>query len=114
MNNMAKGKSNHLKRLLNSRSSSTNTSQRKARWKDLLPLLFMLSAIGFILSYGQISSNDKSEILDSYLEGAPPPIPHKDFWEHSYSIEVVRELVEDRMFPLSVKGLEEAMTLLTK
>jgi uncharacterized protein with von Willebrand factor type A (vWA) domain len=27
---------------------------------------------------------------------------------------VVRELVEDRMFPLSVKGLEEAMTLLTK
>ena len=41
------------------------------------------------------------------------PTP-KDFWEHSYSIEVVRELVEDRMFPLSVKGLEEAMTLLTK
>ena len=41
------------------------------------------------------------------------PTP-KEFWEHSYSIEVVRELVEDRMFPLSVKGLEEAMTLLTK
>ena len=41
------------------------------------------------------------------------PTP-KDFWEHSYSIEVVRELIEDRMFPLSVKGLEEAMTLLTK
>ena len=38
----------------------------------------------------------------------------KDFWEYSYSIEVVRELVEDRMFPLSVKGLEDAMTLLTK
>ena len=38
----------------------------------------------------------------------------KDYWEHSYSIEVVKELVEDRMFPLSVKGLEEAMTLLTK
>ena len=41
------------------------------------------------------------------------PTP-KDFWEHSYSIEVVRELVEDRMYPLSVNGLEEAMTLLTK
>jgi len=41
------------------------------------------------------------------------PTP-KNFWEHSYSIEVVRELVENRMFPLSVKGLEEAMTLLTK
>jgi uncharacterized protein with von Willebrand factor type A (vWA) domain len=38
----------------------------------------------------------------------------KDYWEHSYSIEVVKELVEDRMYPLSVKGLEEAMTLLTK
>ena len=85
MNNMAKGKSNPLKRLLNRRSSSTNTSQRKARWKDLLPLLFTSSAIGLILSYGQISSNDKSEILDSYLEGAPPPIPHKDFWEQPES-----------------------------
>lgn len=41
------------------------------------------------------------------------PTP-KDYWEHSYSIEVVRELVEDRMYPLSVKGLEEAMTRLTK
>ena len=45
----------------------------------------MSSAIGLILSYGQISSNDKSEILDSYLEGAPPPIPHKDFWEQPES-----------------------------
>lgn len=41
------------------------------------------------------------------------PTP-KDFWEHSYSIEIVRELLDDRMFPLSVKGLEKAMTLLTK
>jgi len=38
----------------------------------------------------------------------------KEYWQHSYSIEIVRELLEDRMFPLSVKGLEEAMTLLTK
>jgi hypothetical protein len=41
------------------------------------------------------------------------PTP-KDFWEHSYSIELVKELIEDRMFPLSVKGLEEAMAALTK
>ena len=41
------------------------------------------------------------------------PTP-KDYWEHSYSIEIVKELVESRMFPLTVKGLEEAMTLLTK
>lgn len=41
------------------------------------------------------------------------PTP-KDYWEHSYSINIVRELIEDRMFPLTVKGLEEAMTLLSK
>ncbi|MCH8264175.1 MAG: hypothetical protein IIC10_02160 [Proteobacteria bacterium] len=41
------------------------------------------------------------------------PTP-KEYWEHSYSIEIVRELTKDRMFPLSVKGLEEAMALLAK
>ena len=41
------------------------------------------------------------------------PTP-RDYWEHSYSIEIVRELTKDRMFPLSVKGLEEAMALLVK
>ena len=41
------------------------------------------------------------------------PTP-KDYWEHSYSIEIVRELLKGRMFPLTVKGLEEAMALLTK
>ena len=41
------------------------------------------------------------------------PTP-KEYWEHSYSIEVVKELMEDRMFSLSVKGVEEAMTVLTK
>ena len=41
------------------------------------------------------------------------PTP-KEYWQHSYSIEIVKELVEDRMFPLSVKGLEESMALLTK
>ncbi|MCI5108060.1 MAG: hypothetical protein MRY76_15255 [Pseudomonadales bacterium] len=41
------------------------------------------------------------------------PTPKK-YWEHSYSIQLVRELIDDRMFPLTVKGLEEAMTLLTK
>jgi len=41
------------------------------------------------------------------------PVP-KDHWEHGYSIAVVRQLLNDRMYPLSVKGLEEAMTLLSK
>ncbi|MBT8146323.1 MAG: VWA domain-containing protein [Gammaproteobacteria bacterium] len=41
------------------------------------------------------------------------PTP-KDFWQHSYSIDIVRQLVEDRMYPLTVKGLEEAMGQLAK
>ena len=41
------------------------------------------------------------------------PTP-KEYWEHSYSIGIVRELIGDRMFPLTVKGLEEAMSLLSK
>lgn len=41
------------------------------------------------------------------------PVP-KQHWEHGYSIAVVRQLLEDRMYPLSVKGLEEAMTYLSK
>lgn len=41
------------------------------------------------------------------------PVP-KQHWEHGYSIAVVRQLLEDRMYPLSVKGLEEAMSSLSK
>ena len=52
-----------------------------------------------------------SDAFDHMVWINPTP---KDYWEHSYSIEIARELVEDRMFPLTVKGLEEAMTLLTK
>lgn len=39
---------------------------------------------------------------------------HKEHWEHGYSIALVRQLLEDRMYPMSVKGLEEAMTQLSK
>ena len=39
------------------------------------------------------------------------PTP-RDYWQHSYSIDIVRQLVEDRMFPLTVQGLEEAMSRL--
>ena len=52
-----------------------------------------------------------TDVFDHMVWINPTP---KDYWEHSYSIETVRELLDDRMFPLSVKGLEEAMTLLTK
>lgn len=39
------------------------------------------------------------------------PVP-KEYWSSSYSIEVVREIVQDRMFTLSVSGLEDAMKAL--
>lgn len=52
-----------------------------------------------------------TDVYDHMVWINPTP---KDYWEHSYSIEVTRELINDRMYPLSVKGLEEAMANLTK
>ena len=52
-----------------------------------------------------------TDVFDHMVWINPTP---KDYWEHSYSIEIVRELLDDRMFSFSVKGLGEAMTLLTK
>ena len=41
------------------------------------------------------------------------PVP-RQHWDHGYSIAIVRELTGDRMFPMSVKGLEDAMSHLSK
>ncbi len=41
------------------------------------------------------------------------PVPQQ-YWDHSYSTRLVRELLGDRMYPLTVKGLEEAMVELKK
>ncbi|RLA47992.1 MAG: hypothetical protein DRR06_00705 [Gammaproteobacteria bacterium] len=38
----------------------------------------------------------------------------EDYWEHTPTIQRVRELVEGRMFPLTLGGLDEGMALLTK
>lgn len=38
----------------------------------------------------------------------------EDYWEHTPSIQRVRQLVDNRMFPLTLGGLEEGMALLTK
>lgn len=38
----------------------------------------------------------------------------EDYWEHTPSIQRVRQLVDNRMFPLTLGGLEEGMKLLTK
>ena len=35
-------------------------------------------------------------------------------WQYRQSISVVQQIMNQRMFPLTLKGLEEAMRLLTK
>jgi uncharacterized protein with von Willebrand factor type A (vWA) domain len=35
-------------------------------------------------------------------------------WQYRQSISVIQQLVSNRMYPLTIKGLEEAMRLLSK
>jgi uncharacterized protein with von Willebrand factor type A (vWA) domain len=35
-------------------------------------------------------------------------------WQYRQSISVIQQLMQQRMYPLTLKGLEEAMRLLTK
>ena len=60
---------------------------------------------------GAIWMKRMSESFDNMIWINPTP---KDYWEHSYSIEIVKELMENKMFPLTVKGLEGAMRSLLK
>ena len=60
---------------------------------------------------GAIWMRRMSESFDNMVWINPTP---KDYWEHSYSIEIVKELLEDKMFPLTIKGLEGAMGSLLK
>ncbi|TGD73576.1 VWA domain-containing protein [Mangrovimicrobium sediminis] len=41
------------------------------------------------------------------------PVPRED-WHYTHSVGVVRELLEEHMYPLTLKGLEDAMAYLTK
>jgi hypothetical protein len=41
------------------------------------------------------------------------PYP-KDTWNYTASTGLVRELVEDRMYPLTLQGLEDGMKYLSK
>ena len=38
----------------------------------------------------------------------------KGVWQYRQSISVIQQLVSQRMYPLTLKGLEEAMRMLTK
>ncbi len=37
-----------------------------------------------------------------------------NYWDYTQSIKIIRDLVEDRMYPLTIAGLEEAMAYLSK
>jgi uncharacterized protein with von Willebrand factor type A (vWA) domain len=41
------------------------------------------------------------------------PYP-KDTWNYTSSTGIVRDLIEDQMFPLTLRGLEEGMRFLSK
>ena len=41
------------------------------------------------------------------------PVP-KEHWEYSSSVELTRSLIEDNMFPLTIRGLEDSMAFLSK
>ncbi|MBW5798900.1 VWA domain-containing protein [Halomonas elongata] len=41
------------------------------------------------------------------------PMPHR-FWEFTHSTQLIRELIEDRMYPMTLSGLEDAMTELAR
>jgi uncharacterized protein with von Willebrand factor type A (vWA) domain len=41
------------------------------------------------------------------------PTP-QDTWEYSTSVALTKKLVEDRMYPLTIRGIEEGMNALSK
>jgi len=41
------------------------------------------------------------------------PLPKKN-WEHSHSTSLIKEIFQNRMFPLSINGIEEGTRILTK
>ena len=41
------------------------------------------------------------------------PTP-KEYWQHTHSTKIIKELMEERMYPLSLKGMEEAMAYLSR
>ncbi|MFT6407599.1 MAG: hypothetical protein ACJAQ6_001012 [Arenicella sp.] len=41
------------------------------------------------------------------------PTP-KQYWQHTHSTKIIQELMDDRMYPLTLKGMEEAMGYLSR
>ncbi len=52
-----------------------------------------------------------SETYDKMVWLNPTP---KQYWQHTHSTKIIQDLMEDRMYPLTLKGMEEAMGYLSR
>jgi len=62
----------------------------------------------------EAGSNWLKRITDVYEKAVwlnPTP---KEYWQHTHSIGIIEQLMDDRMYPLTLKGMEEAMAYLSK
>ena len=56
------------------------------------------------------NANLSSNLRWLYEEGSVP----EDEWEYTQSISITRQLMEGNMYPLTLRGLEEGMSFLSK
>ena len=52
-----------------------------------------------------------SEAYDKMVWLNPTP---REYWQHTHSTKIIQDLMEDRMYPLTLKGMEEAMGYLSR
>lgn len=55
--------------------------------------------------------NRFQETFDKLVWLNPTP---KEYWKHTHSTKIIRDLMDDQMYPLTLKGMEEAMAYLSK
>jgi len=60
---------------------------------------------------GQVWLGRMLDVYSSAIWLNPEP---REYWDYTHSVQMVRELMADRMFPLTIKGLEEGMKLLAR
>ena len=59
---------------------------------------------------------DESDILLGSVAGVNFYMNQDQFeyWKHTHSTKIIQELMEEQMFPLTLKGMESAMAYLSK
>lgn len=55
--------------------------------------------------------NRFTETYDKAVWLNPTP---KEYWEHTHSTKIIQNLMEEKMYPLTLKGMEEAMAYLSR